>query len=326
MNENFTGKYSELEWFLLYCVVICQHLSLSTYKQKTTFKNKVVDDKNSVVYYYKNNKNKNKNKKALIFITGGSKLNFTYFIKKLTDDFIEYENIDVEYDLYIYENTSELNFKCIRYISNWIEKDIYDTYDNITMCGLSNGGCISSHVLHNIIKHKNNKCQNDKILKLITIDSLFNMFKFLKHYQNNVLYRQDIIACYMSTFMNRLGHTHLYYKLDFTDPFKNTNMATALKYFKRMYNLNETKLEKITTMKLDICKYCEIINIYSTNDPIIQRYPHKKHYDSLLKDIDESSQQNIKNIDFNMVSHNSQMATDYTSRQFCRLLKSCLHS
>jgi hypothetical protein len=315
------SQYSEPELFLIFLVVVYQHLKLINYTLKTPFKKKIlVDENNSVIHSYKNNKNK----KALIFLAGGSQFEFCYYIKKLVDDLIEYNQIHKEYDIFIFENTHELNFLCVNYISNWIQDHIFPKYTHITICGLSNGGCIGSQVITNIIHNKYNKIIPQPKFKLITIDSVFSMVEIVNKAEKNIFFRKDIWIAYWFVFYKSLGHTHLQSKLRISDIFNSKDYKSFLKIFERMYGINKKSFEELSTLNLNIGKKCDIFNIYSIYDPIIEREINKKYYRKQQKK--GLVQPNIKNIPFNMITHNTQMVTEKYSKKFCKLIMNCLHS
>ena len=87
----------------------------------------------------------------MIFLSGASQFKFTYYIKKLVDDLLLYTHIHKTYDIFVFENTHEVNYLCVDNIYQWIQQYIHPKYNNITICGLSNGGCIGSHVMKTIV-------------------------------------------------------------------------------------------------------------------------------------------------------------------------------
>ncbi len=289
-------------------------MKLKTYKLKTPFKTKLLkDENNSIIHSYKSHSYKN-NKKALLFLTGGAQLKFSYYIKKLVDDLIEFQNIEKEYDIFVFENTREINYLCVDYISNWMERYICPKYTHITICGLSNGGSIGSHVMSNIISRKIN--QHIKF-KLITIDSIFYMCDFLKKNENNIFFRKDIWLAYWITFYHSLNHTHLQSNLELTDIFNSKDYQSFLIIFERMYGIDKKIFRKKSTMNLNIGDNCDIVNIYSKNDPIVEAELNEKYYIKQQKK--GMVQTNIKNVPFNMVTHNTQMVTEKSSKKFCKL-------
>ena len=70
-------------------------------------------------------------------------------------------------------------------------------------------------------------------------------------------------------------------------------------------------------MNLNIGDKCDIVNIYSDNDPIVERKINKKYYKQ--QQTENRVQQNITNVPFNMITHNSQMVTEKSSKKFCKL-------
>lgn len=299
-------KYTELELIILFLVVLSDHCKLMSYKLKTPFKTKILVDKNkSVIHSYKN-----KNKKALIFLTGGSQLEFSYYIKKLVDDLIFYQNIHQEYDIFVFENTHEINFLCISYISNWIKEYICPEYPNIIICGLSNGGCIGSKVVTNII-------QNDEIkskFKLITIDTIFDMADFLKTIEKNIFFRIDIFIAYAFVLCNSIKHTHLKSNISFMDFFNVKDYKSFLISIEKMYGINQKSFEETSKINFNIDEKCDIINIYSINDPITDTKINEKYYKK--QQLQNKVQSNIKNIPFDIVSHNTQMVTEKLPKNF----------
>ena len=139
-------------------------------------------------------------------------------------------------------------------------------------------------------------------------------------YEKNTIYRQDILGCYMSAFFSSLGHSHLYDRLDLLDVFKNTNLKNALRYFKKMYDVDTSELKRITTMNYNL-RNCKIVNIYSKFDPIIQRYYNKQYYKHLIRKVLPEIRKNIKNISFPMITHCSQMFDDNKKNDFINLLR-----
>ena len=281
-------KYTELELILLFLVVLRDHIKIMPYKLKTPFRTKIlVDENKSVIHSYKN-----KNKKALIFLTGGSRFEFSYYVKKLVDDLIFYQNIHQEYDIFVFENTNEINFLCVSYISSWIKEYISPEYSNIIVCGLSNGGCIGSKVVTNVI-------QNDEIkskFKLITIDSLFDMADFLKKIEKHIFFRKDIFIAYASVLWNSVKHTHLQSNVSFMDIVNVKDYKSFLILFERMYGINQQLFEETSNFNLDIGEKCDIINIYSIHDPIVEREINEKCYKK--QQLQNKVQSNIKNIPF----------------------------
>ena len=305
------SQYSELELFLLFLVVLSQHLKLMPYKLKTSFKIKTNENK-SVIHSHKN-----KNKKALLFLTGGCQLDFSYFIKKLVDDLIEYQKTDEEYDIFIFENLHEVSFLCIEDISNWLEKYICPKYSHITICGLSNGGCIGSLVITNLINNK--KINNQIKFKMITIDSIFYLKGYLQYIEKkHKFFRADRFIAYFLIFYHSLEHTHLQSKIDYMDIFKIKDFDSFLEYLERMYGINKKTMLQLTTINLNIGDKCDIVNIYSDNDPIIERCYNENYYKQQKKN--NKVQKNITNVPFDMVTHNSQMSTEKSSKKFCKLL------
>ena len=309
--------YTEIELFLLFIIVLLQHLKISSYTLQTPFKMHSLKD-NSVIYSYQNKKN---NKKALIFLSGASQFKFTYYIKKLVDDLLLYTHIHKTYDIFVFENTHEVNYLCVDNIYQWIQQYIHPKYNNITICGLSNGGCIGSHVMKTIV---NNIDSNIHQYKLITIDSVFNMRYFLKKMEKNIFFRKDICIAYANVMFHSLHHTHLQSQIDIFDIIRNNNYTSFLQYFEKMYGINQKSFEKKSKFQLNIGEKCDIINIYSINDPIIERELNKKYYKK--QQLKNKVQSNIKNISFNTVTHNSQMVNEKSSKKFCKLFTKCLEN
>lgn len=300
-------QFSEIELWIMYLIVYYQHMRNILYKSNKVFTERKLP-KNSKIYSIVSN-----NKKALVLLSGGSQFANTSFIRKTVDDLC----IENEYDVFVYENKTQLNCLCIENIVDWLQTEIRPKYDDLVIIGFSNGGLLASHVMH----HLENTIGNPDFItkKLITIDSMNHMFTFLKTYEKNKTYRQDIMGCYMSAYCNSFGHVHLYDRLDILDVFKNTNMKKAIQYFTKMYNVDRNDLERVTTMEYDL-RNCKIVNIYSHFDPIIQRYYNKQAYKQLMKKISPEAKSNITNISFPMITHCSQMFDEEKSREFTKLL------
>jgi hypothetical protein len=302
-----TIQFSEIELWIMYLIVYYQHARNILYKSNKVFTKRKFPN-NSTIYSFGSN-----NTKALVLLSGGSQLSNANFIRKTVDDLC----IENEYDVFVYENKIQLNFLCIGNIVDWLQTEIRPKYDDLVIIGFSNGGIIASHVMHHL---ENTIGTPDFITKkLITIDSMNHMFNFLKIYEKNKTYRQDIMGCYMSAYCNSLSHFHLYDRLDILDVFKNTNLKKATQYFTKMYNVDRTDIKHLSTMKYDL-RNCKIVNIYSHFDPIIQRYYNKQAYKQLMKKISPETKANITNISFPMITHCSQMFDEEKSREFTKLL------
>ena len=340
-------KFSEIELWIMYLIVYYQHARNILYTSTKVFTERKLLDKSKIYSIVSNNtplniyngtpsgvpqdvkgqqlpinqlkgnptedcsvSNVHRCKKALVLLSGGSQLANTSFIRKTVDDLC----IENKYDVFVYENKTQLNFLCIENIVDWLQTEIRPKYDDLVIIGFSNGGVIASHVMHHL------ESKQDFITKkLITIDSMNHMFTFLKTYEKNKIYRQDIMGCYMSAYCNSFSHFHLYNRLDIFDVFKNTNIKKATQYFTKMYNVDRNDLKRVTTMNYDL-RNCKIVNIYSHFDPIIQRYYNKQAYEQLTKKISPEAKSNITNISFPMITHCSQMFDKDKSGEFTKLL------
>lgn len=255
-----------------------------------------------------------KNNNAIVFLSGLVRLENINYIQKTVDDLC----IESSHDVFVYEDKQQLNFLCIDNIVSWIQQEIQPKYDTLTIIGFSNGGVIASHVMYNL---ENITGKSDFMLKtLITVDSMNDMFDFLETYENNKIYRQDIMGCYMATFTNSFTHTHLYNRIDLLDVFKNTNLETALDYFRRMYDTEREHLRKITTREYKL-RNCNIVNIHSHHDPIIQRYHNKKQYKRLIQAIEPELRPDVKNLSFPGITHCTQMFAEDKCVHFAKLLR-----
>lgn len=303
----------ELLFFFMGVMVVWQHLSMSSYSSKYVWTKRKVDECGSYVYKSSKSDKSNAKTKMVVFLSGGAQLKFNYFIQKWLDDLIGIFHLDESHDIFVYENLTNLNYKCIDFISAWLSRKC-GSYEEIVVCGLSNGGCIGSHVVSSL---EDVKCN----VKLITIDSIINMFEMIKYYEGFKFYRPDIVGCYMTTYFHSLSHTHLYNKLNLFDVFLNTNRKQGLLYFEKMYDLDPKTLRYITTMNLDFLlrDHTRMVNIYSHYDPITIRKQNKKDYAKLIRKYGEKCTRKISNCPIRTVTHNSQMVDPHYSIVLCEL-------
>jgi hypothetical protein len=129
----------------------------------------------------------------------------------------------------------------------------------------------------------------------------------------------------MTAFVKSLDHFHLLDRFDPLDIVKNTNFETAVQYFERMYDTNREDFQRITTFDYRI-RNCKIVNIFSHYDPIIQRYYNEQHYEDLIRNVELEGKipdirSRITNIEFDMITHCSQMFDPEKSVEFASLLR-----
>jgi len=304
-------QFSELELWWMYLVVCKQHIVNRNYVSKNKY-TLAHFPPTAVIHSLVSPGQKNKN--ALVILSGLVRLENINYIQKTVDDI----HVESSHDVFVYENKHMLNFLCIDNIVKWIQQEIQPKYDTLTMIGFSNGGVIASHVMYNL---ENAVGKSDLLLKtLITIDSMNDMFDFLETYEKNKIYRQDIMGCYMTTYTNSFSHSHIHDRIDLLDVFKNTNLETALDYFRRMYDTEREHLRKITTREYKL-RNCNIVNIHSHHDPIIQRYHNKKQYKRLMRAIGPDLRPCVKNIAFPGITHCTQMFAEDKCVHFANVLR-----
>jgi hypothetical protein len=306
-------EFTEIELWLMYGIVCKQHLESMLYISKQKYN--VIQLPSYATIYSIISPIRNKN--AIVLLSGGAQLENIPFIRKTVDD-IDAGN---SHDIFIYENKKQLNFLCTDDIVNWIQMEIQPRYETLTFIAFSNGGVIASHVMY---KLENTPNKPDFINKtLITIDSLVNMYDFLKIWGDNKIYRMDIIGCYMSAFIKSFDHFHLYHRINPMDMITNTNVSSGKKYFERMYGIDNKCFHMITTAEYRL-RNCKIINIYSHYDPIIQRYYNEIQYEILIRNIEleiPDIRSKITNIGFETITHCTQMFDPKTSDEFANILR-----
>jgi len=308
-------KFTEAQLWLMYGIVIKDHLKNSMYKSKVVY-NQVPFPPSATIYSVIS---PYRNKHALVLLSGGAQLENIPFIKKTIDDL----DISDSHDIFIYENKKQLNFLCIDNIVKWIQTELQPKYDTLTIIGFSNGGVIASHLMYQL--ENTDGCLDFKSKTLITVDSMNNMFAFLQTYEQNKTYRQDIMGCYTTAYVKSLDHFHLLDRFDPLDIVKNTNFETAIQYFERMYDTNIEDLKRISTTNYRL-RNCKIVNIYSQYDPIIQRYYNEQYYEDLIRIVELEGEipdirSRITNIEFDMITHCSQMFDPEKSEEFASLLR-----
>jgi hypothetical protein len=308
-------KFTEAQLWLMYGIVIKDHLKNSMYKSKVKY-NQVPFPPSATIYSVIS---PYRNKHALVLLSGGAQLENTPFIKKTIDDL----DISDSHDIFVYENKRQLNVLCIDNIVKWIQMELQPIYDTLTLIGFSNGGLIASHTMYHLENSVDKSDFQNKTI--ISVDSMNNMYPFLHSYEQNKTYRQDIMGCYMTAFVKSLDHFHLLDRFDPLDIVKNTNFETAVQYFERMYDTNREDFQRITTFDYRI-RNCKIVNIFSHYDPIIQRYYNEQHYEDLIRNVELEGKipdirSRITNIEFDMITHCSQMFDPEKSEEFASLLR-----
>ena len=307
------NKFSEIELWLMYISISKQHLDSTSYIHKHQYTTNQFQTNATIHSIISPMRNKN----ALLLLSGSSRLEKMPYIIKTIDDL----NIDNSHDIFMYENKKQLNFLCTDNITEWIQSELQPIYDTLTIIGFSNGGIIASNVMYRL---ENAPTKSDFIKKqLITVDSLNDMFHFLKHYETNMIYRMDIMGCYIPVFMHSMEHFHLYDRINLLDIFKNTTLETMLQYLKRMYDIDTQQLQSLTTREYRL-RNCPIVNIFSHYDPIIQSYYNEIQYENIIQKIEidmPDIRSNIINIEFDMITHCSQMFDPKRTDEFVNLLR-----
>jgi hypothetical protein len=166
--------------------------------------------------------------------------------------------------------------------------------EELTILGFSSGGVIASHALA-LLKSLNCKKQ------IITYDTPYQVMENVLSFENNQIYRLDyyLYSVVYKTYKNHYNYDKI---KDFVRYDKLTNGATDfIKMIKQIHNFSDEEMYFRTGFNFDQDKDTKIINMYSVNDPIINRLVSMKYIECNKKEF------NVIHDTISAISHCSDM-------------------
>ena len=275
------------------------------YEVKTRLKKRVFNPTNdlrteSTIY----SNTHDKNTTAYIMLSGAGTLELQFYLLKTLD--LIY---DKKRDWYIYENKNTLSWCCIDSIIDWVKHDLLSKYKHIVFMGFSNGGIISSHVLHTLTR-----LSTDVKFSMITIDTPFSLNKMLEFYEDNfTYYRNDMTVCYIPTVIKSIQRNCKGVELS---DFWISDYETFERFIERIYGLKQSDMRGLGSLTYDLPN-CNIFRIYSNNDPLVM------HQITETEHILHSTPQ-VRHILFDKLTHNTQMFSH--PKKFTKLMNKLIAS
>jgi hypothetical protein len=225
------------------------------------------------------------------------------YTQKLIDDL--YKNYDdiSNYELIIYENLYKSNLTIHEDIILYLQQ-LYqaNTFDSLTIIGFSYGGVVASHVMSNI---NNIIC----FKKIITYDTPLQIIDNVVSFQNNWLYRLDIM--YYNIAYNTYCVHHNYNDISPILSADYNNIYFRLfggdKLVDLVKNIHNCSLEYIqynASFNYNLDSNIKLIHICCENDPIVNSDMNKLYY----KNNSNKTTSNITTINKPCIGHCSDMS------------------
>jgi hypothetical protein len=278
------------DWQLLMDGLFCKKKSdeIEKYIMKSMFKR--ISENGMIIY-----KRDNASAKAVVFLSGGTVLQFTHYLRKLNDD-LRLKDADI----LVFENKKTLNLTCIPHITDNLQNSLYS---DIIIIGCSLGGVIGSHILSRLYNKKT---------KLICIDTPFHIHSTIPQAFENkrCIWRPDIYSLYKHTIQLVQG------TYNYSDIFKIINLEQYKEYVYKHFGVNN--YEFISSVNPNI-KDCEIISLYNKKDPLVIRCYNVQVVEKYQSSLNISSTFKEVHIKYDGPGHCTEW-TDY-NRKFVRQLK-----
>ena len=260
-------------------VFVIQHIYLYIYynnpaaitKYKEVFSYTLHDEHHDLTIYKCGNLYSNK---ILFILSGAYTLCFDTYVQKMVSYLLVIDYIRNNYQIIIIEKLNKSSIVMYDDISKYLlDLNNQIKIEELTMLGLSSGGVIASHALA-LLKLLNCKKQ------IITYDTPYQVLENVLSFENNQIYRLDYYL-YSVVYKTYKNHYNFDKIKDFVRYDKLTNGASDfIKMIKQIHNFSDEEMYFRTGFNFDQDKDTKIINMYSVNDPIVNREDCMKYIET----------------------------------------------
>jgi|LakMenE01Jun11ns_1017448.scaffolds.fasta_scaffold9881597_2 hypothetical protein len=287
-------------FLVILLVVVLQHIYLYIFynnpiditENKEVFSYTLYHENHDLTVYKCGNLQSNK---ILFILSGSYMLCFDTYVQKMVSDLLVIDYIKNNYQIIIIEKINKSSIVMYDDISKYLlHLNDQIKIEELTILGFSSGGVIASHALA-LLKSLNCKKQ------IITYDTPYQVMENVLSFENNQIYRLDyyLYSVVYKTYKNHYNYDKI---KDFVRYDKLTNGATDfIKMIKQIHNFSDEEMYFRTGFNFDQDKDTKIINMYSVNDPIINRLVSMKYIECNKKEF------NVIHDTISAISHCSDM-------------------
>lgn len=270
-------------FLVILLVVVIQHIYLYIFynnptaitENKEVFSYTLHDENHELIVYKCGNLQSNK---ILFILSGSYMLCFDTYVQKIVSDLLVIDYIKNNYQIIIIEKINKSSIVMYDDISKYLlHLNDQIKIEELTMMGFSSGGVIASHALA-LLKSLNCKKQ------IITYDTPYQVMENVLSFENNQIYRLDYYL-YSVVYKTYKKHYNFDKIKEFVRYDKLTNGATDfVKMIKQIHNFSDEEMYFRTGFNFNQDKDTKIINMYSVNDPIVNRVVSMKYIEGNKKD------------------------------------------
>ena len=230
---------------------------------KTEFHYNLNDLKKTAIIY-----RKRKNvKKVILFLSGAYNLENHAYISKLMHDLeVVHGEIMQEYELICFEKSDQSSIIIYDDVFHYIKQlnDELGGIEELTLFGFSAGGCVASHIMQ--------RCKSLSFKKkIITYDTPWQVQDNVEYFQENYLYRPDIL------FFWKVHHTYSTH-YNYEDIKQHLEVKSYLsgarelvEIIRRVHNYSLDEMLSVTQFNFDQTEDTKVYNIISKYDPFVVR-------------------------------------------------------